>query len=274
MGLAAAADRSTASTNCTAALAQSADEPGPWMIVGEGRRLDADDQAAARLRLHQAAVHGGDRLRRVGHDGRRCMSSRRGARALSPRWPHCRRFDRHRPRAARARAAPPFSTPSASCWPARRSRPVAPCRSRRADDGGPRARCWAPASAPAQRMPRSPTAPPRTRSITTTCASCRSRTRARRSCRRFSRPASCAGASGPALARRLRRRLRDRSTAWPADEPSSLPARLALHVDAGRHRCGRGRQPRSSASTAARPPTRSPSPPQRRRGSRRTSARW
>ena len=44
-----------------AVLARARAEPGPWVIVAKVAESRADREAAARLRVHQAAIHGGDR---------------------------------------------------------------------------------------------------------------------------------------------------------------------------------------------------------------------
>ena len=52
------ADR-RACVRCDSSASRAA--PGPWVDRRQGRRIGADREAAARLRLHQAAIHGGDR---------------------------------------------------------------------------------------------------------------------------------------------------------------------------------------------------------------------
>ena len=53
-----------------AALARARREPGPWVHRRQGGRIRRGGEAAARLRLHQTALHGRDRQRRAGHTGK------------------------------------------------------------------------------------------------------------------------------------------------------------------------------------------------------------
>ena len=85
------------------ALGEVADASRPLDDRGEGGGVDTDDEAAARLRVHQAALHGCHRLRRSGDQGRTSMSIETGRATL----PALAAFvtTASPPRAAQARAA-------------------------------------------------------------------------------------------------------------------------------------------------------------------------
>ena len=218
-GSSASRDGRAPRTSFGAAIARARVEPGPWVIVAKVAesaptvkppldcvfikqrfmaaigRPEAATPEATRVTMTDDAAATAPCSATSSVDAAPPPPSARRARA---RWPssthrrHARRRDRSRRAASSARSvgAPNGGDAVRRCSAARRS-------------------------APARAARRSPTAPPRTRSTSTTCASSRSRIRARRWCRRCSRRRRWPARQRPRRARRVRRRLRDRGAARP-----------------------------------------------------------
>ena len=199
------------------ALARTGAEAGPWVIVAKVQRIGADRRSRRSTASSSSSASWRRSARRRPRPRRRTRVSRVCDRRAATRQLAAfvavdaaaagRGARRGRARAARHGRR--------RRWPARPSRPRASSSDvieRRWQRPVPRAR--ARRCARARATPRSPTAPPRTRSTTTTCASCRSRIRARRSCR----PSLAAAEAG--------RRVRRARCSTPTSSASRSKARL------------------------------------------------